>query len=78
MSDSKVVSLAPSKNDVPEILKEMVDRQEHFDAVIVIALKKDGTCYMLTSNSSGMEKSWMMQFANSCFIKSAAEQNYEV
>lgn len=54
-----------SKNGVKEILEEALSLSEHFDGVIVIALNKDSTQWLSTSNMNGMQKAFLIQFAQS-------------
>lgn len=50
--------------DTPEgTLKEMLDRAEHFEHVIVIAMNKDGTQYLSASHASMIQKSFLIAFA---------------
>lgn len=50
----------PSKLQVKECLNEMLDRADHLEGVIVVALNKDGTQFLSTSAMSHESK---------CFLK---------
>lgn len=44
------------KSNVPVVLAEMTERQEHFDCVMVLAKNKDGTLFMNNSSMTDMER----------------------
>lgn len=60
-----VIKFPEKENDVKQTLQNMMERAEHFDAVIVIALNKDSTCFMETSTSNALEKMYLIKFAES-------------
>lgn len=60
---------AVREEDTPEgVLKEMLSRVEHFNGVIVIALNKDKSQFMMSSMMDSMEKSYLLAFAQSWLL----------
>ncbi len=54
------------KNDqVVETIVDFAKRGPEFAAVMLIGLTPEGAPFMMTSNCNGLEKAYMVQFANS-------------
>lgn len=57
-----VVELNPNKS-VKESLEHFLERADHFDCVLLLAINSDGTLYLKSSEASGMQKCTMVAFA---------------
>ncbi len=64
---SKLIEIKPEdrSRSVKDTLQSMLDRADNFDGVVVLALNKDSSQYMVTSNMSHIEKSFLCAFFNS-------------
>lgn len=69
----KILEL-PVDPSVKETLQSMLDRSDHFQGVIVIALNKDESQFMMTSNMNAQQKSFLMAFAQNFFLKKWFDQ----
>ncbi len=70
----KVVEIGKDQS-VSEAIDSFKERADHFDAVILIATSKDGTQYLRSSNTSVMQKSFMLAFAHSWLMKWFQSEN---
>lgn len=70
----KVLQFIQDKS-VEETLTTMIDRKERISEVMVISNNIDGTQYLMTSQSNGQEKAYMVTFAMAYM---AQLQKYEV
>ena len=52
------------ETDVKKTIDDALQRSELMQGVIIIGLLKDGSQYLATSTMSGMEKSYLVSFAN--------------
>jgi hypothetical protein len=64
----KIVEL-PKDQSVHQAIQEFMDRADNFDGVMLIALNKDSSQFMVTSKMSGIEKAFLVQFANAAMNK---------
>jgi len=57
-----------SPRDVKETIEYALSISEFLDGVIIIALNKDTTQWLSTSKMNGMQKAFLIQFAQSYMI----------
>ena len=54
--------------NVKKVLSEMTDRSNQFNGIICIAINKDGSQYLVTSDMSLQEKAFLCKFFEAYLI----------
>lgn len=64
MSDTPRLIQIEAKNDCRKTVEEALQWIDNCEAVMVVALTKDGSQILRTSTASGQQKSFMVSFLN--------------
>jgi len=57
------------KIDAKETIEDFLNRADQFDAVMLVALNKDGTTYAINSTMTHYEKCFLKVFMDSCVLQ---------
>lgn len=66
MGEVKAIELT---TDVRETIETMLKNSDNFQAVVILALDKDGSQQILSSSMNAMEKAFLCQFHNAWMNK---------